>query len=55
MEWKTQGFEKFFGEHVKVLYLHSDYLGQNINYVTREQIVKYDFVVTTYDLANPIL
>jgi len=54
MEWKTQGFEKFFGDRVKVLYLHSDYLGKDINRVTRKQVVKYDFVVTTYDVCSSV-
>lgn len=51
IEWKTQGFEKFFGNRVKVLYLHSTYMGKDLERVNRRQIVKYDFVVTTYDLC----
>nr|QBK86670.1 MAG: DEAD/SNF2-like helicase [Marseillevirus LCMAC102] len=54
IEWKIQGFEKFFGDHVKVLYLHGDYLGKDIDKVTRGQIVKYDFIVTTYDVCSSI-
>ena len=52
LEWKSQGFEKFFGSSVKVLYLHSDYMGKSIGNITRKQVVKYDFVVTTYDVCT---
>lgn len=48
-EWKTQGFEKFFGTEVRVLYLHKDYMGKDINTVNRKTIMKYDFVISTYD------
>ena len=51
LEWKTQGFEKFFGDKVKVLYLHKDFMGPAMNGVTREQVVACDFVVTTYDVC----
>ena len=54
IEWKVQGFEKFFGDRVKVLYLHKDYLGRDIDHITRRQVVKYDFVVTTYDVCSSI-
>jgi SNF2 family DNA or RNA helicase len=53
-EWKTQGFEKFFGSKVKVLYLHSDFIEKSINTITREQVVKYDFVITTYDVCSTV-
>lgn len=55
MEWKSQGFEKFFPKDVKVLYLHEQYLGKKeMNKITRRQIVKYDFVVTSYDTCSGI-
>lgn len=54
MEWKAQGFEKFFGKNIKVMYLHKDYMGKSLNTVTRKQIVKYDFVVTTYDTCSGV-
>jgi SNF2 family DNA or RNA helicase len=53
-EWKSQGFEKFFGNKVKVLYLHRDYIGNSIDNITRKQVVKYDFVVTTYDVCSTV-
>lgn len=46
-EWRKQGFEKFFGDKIKVLYLHKSY--GNWNDISRSDILKYDFVVTTYD------
>jgi len=54
MEWKSQGFEKFFGKNVKVLYLHGDYLGKSINTITRQMVAKYDFVITTYDVCSSV-
>ena len=54
LEWKKQCFEKFFGDRVSVLYLHKDFLGNKINTVTRQNIVQFDFVVTTYDVCNKV-
>ncbi len=54
IEWKIQGFKKFFGDRVKVLYLHVDYLGNDLDKITRKRIVKYDFVVTTYDACSSV-
>jgi SNF2 family DNA or RNA helicase len=54
MEWKSQGFEKFFPKGVKILYLHEQYLGKEIHKITRRQIVKYDFVITSYDTCSGI-
>lgn len=51
LEWKCQGFDKFFGAQVKVLYLHKDFINGRIHTITRKDIVKYDFVVTTYDVC----
>jgi SNF2 family DNA or RNA helicase len=51
-EWKTEGVEKFFNkDDVKVLYLHKDYLGKDIDNVDRDTIMKYDIVMTTYDVC----
>lgn len=47
-EWKTQGVEKFYN-NVKALYLHKDFLGNDINNITAEQITQYNIVITTYD------
>ena len=38
-------------EGVKVLYLHSDFLKRSINYISRQTILQFDFVVTTYDVV----
>lgn len=54
MEWKTQGFEKFFGDKVKTMYLHKDFMGDEIENVTRDYILKCDFVVTTYDVCMSV-
>jgi len=55
LEWKMQGFEKFFGDGVKVLYLHKDYIGKDrFEIMNRKEVVKYDFVVTTYDVCSGI-
>lgn len=52
MEWRNEGFKKFFeDDKVKVLYYHRDYLGKNFDRVTYNDILKYDFVVTTYDVV----
>jgi SNF2 family DNA or RNA helicase len=48
-EWKTEGFEKFF-PNVKVLYLHNNYI-DNPDDIIRKNIVRYEFVVTTYDIC----
>jgi SNF2 family DNA or RNA helicase len=48
-EWKTEGVEKFFGNSIKVLYLHKDFMGKEYDRVTRRQIKEYDLVITTYD------
>ena len=52
LEWKTEGFEKFFGSAVKVLYYHKSHMtAKQYASITREDIVKYDFVVTSYDVV----
>jgi len=48
--WKRDGFEKFFTDEVRVLYLHPDLTPvKAITKLTRKDILEYDFVVTTYD------
>lgn len=48
-EWKKNGFEKFFNNSVKVLYLQK-YLGKNeMDKIDRNYILQFDFVITTYD------
>ena len=51
--WQLDGFEKFFlPNSVRILYLHKDWIKQDdIDALTREQIIQYDFVVTTYDVV----
>lgn len=52
IEWQLEGFEKFFGNKVKVLYFHEDYMRKSdMDNITRDDILKYDFVITTYDLV----
>ncbi|CCV02455.1 SNF2 family DNA/RNA helicase [Armadillidium vulgare iridescent virus] len=61
-EWKHEGVEKFFitqsneengtgGAVLNALYLHRDYLGKGIEKIDREQLMKYDIVITTYDVC----
>jgi SNF2 family DNA or RNA helicase len=54
-EWKSEGVEKFFmtegDDAVKVLYLHRDFLGKQIDNINRDIIMKYDIVITTYDVC----
>jgi len=50
-EWKREGFEKFFDERVKVLYYHKMFLPESVyKNISRKDIVKYDFMITTYDV-----
>lgn len=50
-EWRSQGVQKFFGNNIKVLYLHKDFMGKkHIDSLTRKDIVDYDIVITTYDV-----
>lgn len=52
--WKTDGFDKFFHpEDVNVLYLHKSHMTQSeMDDLNRDEIIKYDFVVTTYDFVS---
>lgn len=53
LEWKAEGFEKFFGSNVKVLYYHKTFIPNAFfNNICREDIVGYDFVITTYDVVS---
>jgi len=54
MEWKKEGISKFFGNRVKVLYLHRDYLGKKYVTLSRRQVVTYDLVITTYDVVGSV-
>ena len=51
-EWKRSGFEKFVQPEIRVLYFHRAYIGKEINTLTREDLLTYDFVVTTYDVVS---
>ena len=53
-EWRSQCFEKFFGKSIKVLYLHKKYIGPHMDTITRDEILTYDFVITTYDVCRGI-
>ncbi len=48
--WKHDGFEKFFGNRVKVLYLHCGEAESHTN-LTPAKVRNYDFVVTTYEMC----
>jgi SNF2 family DNA or RNA helicase len=51
--WKSSNFDRFFGNRLKILYFHKDFLGENaIHQITRSTILKYDIVITTYDVVN---
>ena len=51
--WQIDGFEKFMRPNsVRVLYLHKNWMKQPaIDALTRDIILTYDFVVTTYDVV----
>lgn len=52
-EWKTNGFEKFFDDRIKVLYLHDHYTNKlTLSNINKKNICNYDFVVTTYDVCS---
>ena len=55
-EWKAQGVDKFFAPYsIKVLFFHKDYITDaGVDQMDREQIVKYDIVLTTYDMCLAI-
>ncbi len=46
--------KKFFGHRVNVLFFHRMYMGNAVKNVTREFIVEFDLVVTTYDVVSGI-
>ena len=50
LEWKSQCIEKFLTDDVKVLYLHRDFC-KNFDEISLETVLKYDIVVTTYDVC----
>jgi SNF2 family DNA or RNA helicase len=52
-EWKNEGVEKFFN-HFNVLYYHKDLLGKGYQTITTRDLMKYDIVVTTYDVCMSI-
>lgn len=50
-EWRSEGVKKFFGNNVKVLYLHNDFMGKkNVDQITRKDILEYEIIITTYDV-----
>ena len=51
-EWEEEGISKFFGDRIKVFYLHRDYLtSKEYNNTSRRKIIQYDIVITTYDVV----
>ncbi len=54
-EWKSEGVSKFFGDRIKVLYLHKDCIEKDAyNSLSRQKIVTYDIVITTYDVVRSV-
>jgi SNF2 family DNA or RNA helicase len=52
MTWRDEAY-KFFGDSIKVLFFHKDYIGEPaMKSITRQEVIKYDLVVTTYDVAR---
>ena len=52
IEWRTEGFQKFFGSGVKVLYYHKDFIPPSeYKNISRRELVGYDFVISTYDVV----
>lgn len=53
INWQIDGVSKFFGDGEnapKVLFLHKDFMKvKEINSITREDILEYDIVITSYD------
>jgi SNF2 family DNA or RNA helicase len=46
---KEEGVKKFFGDSLKVIYLHKDFC--DVNRVTLEDVKGADLVITTYDVC----
>lgn len=41
----------FFGSNIKILFFHKDFLGNNLNKITRDDMLQYDIIITSYDLC----
>lgn len=52
-EWKNE-CTKFFGDRVKILYLHKNFMENRIKLVDRKLLSKFDIVITTYDQCASI-
>jgi SNF2 family DNA or RNA helicase len=50
-EWKSNCFERFYTQELKVLYLHRCYLGKKLDELTVSELCKYDIVVTNYEMC----
>jgi len=54
LEWKYH-FQHFYGDRVKVLYYHRDYLtSSKIDNIQISELQQYDFIVTSYDFLRAI-
>jgi SNF2 family DNA or RNA helicase len=54
LEWKFH-FEQFYGERVKVLYYHRDYLSdRQMQSLELWELQQYDFIVTSYDFIRGV-
>jgi SNF2 family DNA or RNA helicase len=55
LEWKEQGIDKFFGDRVKCVWLHKDYMSKTeLSLVSQDTIKSVDFVFTSYDTLTSI-
>lgn len=53
-EWKIEGVNKFFGDSIKVIYLHKDFMDGSFDKISLKDIMKADVVITTYDVCTSV-
>lgn len=52
-EWRL-AIKQFLGDRVKVIYLHKDYMGSNVDRLLPEHLKRVPLVITTYDMVSSI-
>lgn len=50
LEWRAD-IRKFFGDKIKILFLHKDMMGKYFEKITYAEILKYEMIITTYDVV----
>lgn len=50
MVWKNE-IDKFFGDRIRILLWHNDHY-KNYKYITKEELLSYHIVITTYDMVT---